>query len=253
MFIGYPKSGHSIIGSLIDAHRNAIIAHEYNVIGKIQTFKNRNDLFKQLYRQSATYAKKSKGGHFYAIDSQWNGNIPTGHDIQIIGDKRGGTTSELLTNHQIIDVRMKAIMKLTGVPIKLIHVIRNPFDVIASIERDLASRRSSAGNFFFNNCKNNIEIKNYVDQNNSDIELLEFRHENFVINPEKYMQEICNYLNLPVYDGYIQDCCSIINRIPSKSRYQRKWTEKEVKTVHAKIKNYSFLAGYEYTERENDE
>ena len=30
MFIGYPRSGHSLIGALLDAHPNIIIAHELN-------------------------------------------------------------------------------------------------------------------------------------------------------------------------------------------------------------------------------
>ncbi|PSP19753.1 MAG: sulfotransferase family protein [Cyanobacteria bacterium SW_5_48_44] len=30
MFIGYPRSGHSLVGSLLDAHPNIIIAHELN-------------------------------------------------------------------------------------------------------------------------------------------------------------------------------------------------------------------------------
>lgn len=29
IFVGYPRSGHSIIGSMMDAHQNIIISHEY--------------------------------------------------------------------------------------------------------------------------------------------------------------------------------------------------------------------------------
>ncbi len=32
LFVGYPRSGHSLIGSMIDAHPNAIIAHEVPLI-----------------------------------------------------------------------------------------------------------------------------------------------------------------------------------------------------------------------------
>ncbi len=35
MFIGYPRSGHSLIGSLLDAHPNIIISHELNVLKKL--------------------------------------------------------------------------------------------------------------------------------------------------------------------------------------------------------------------------
>ena len=32
MFIGYPRSGHTLISSLLDAHPNAIVTNEFNVI-----------------------------------------------------------------------------------------------------------------------------------------------------------------------------------------------------------------------------
>ena len=32
MFIGYPRSGHSLIGSLLDVHPNAIVAHELDAL-----------------------------------------------------------------------------------------------------------------------------------------------------------------------------------------------------------------------------
>ena len=32
MFIGYPRSGHSLVGSLLDAHSQVVIAHEMNVL-----------------------------------------------------------------------------------------------------------------------------------------------------------------------------------------------------------------------------
>ena len=32
VFIGYPRSGHSLIGSLLDAHPEVIVSDEYNVV-----------------------------------------------------------------------------------------------------------------------------------------------------------------------------------------------------------------------------
>ena len=32
MFIGYPRSGHSLVGSLLDAHPQIILAHELNAL-----------------------------------------------------------------------------------------------------------------------------------------------------------------------------------------------------------------------------
>ena len=48
MFIGYPRSSHSLVGAMLDAHPEIIIPHEYDVIqnwGK--------------YNQSSTVSKKN--------------------------------------------------------------------------------------------------------------------------------------------------------------------------------------------------
>ena len=34
-FAGYPRSGHSMIGSVMDAHPNMVIAHEYFFITEV--------------------------------------------------------------------------------------------------------------------------------------------------------------------------------------------------------------------------
>jgi hypothetical protein len=35
LFVGYPRSGHSLIGSIMDAHPNVIIAHEVRLCGDL--------------------------------------------------------------------------------------------------------------------------------------------------------------------------------------------------------------------------
>ena len=62
MFIGYPKSGHSMIGSLIDAHKNAIIAHEFNIINKLKNpfLHNKQKLFDSLYQHSKKISSNVK-------------------------------------------------------------------------------------------------------------------------------------------------------------------------------------------------
>ena len=38
MFIGYPRSGHSLVGAILDAHPEMIVAHEYNILEKWPKF-----------------------------------------------------------------------------------------------------------------------------------------------------------------------------------------------------------------------
>ena len=88
MFIGYARSGHTLIGSLLDAHPNMVVANEYNILEKWKTYaeKNRNKqyLFQELYTNSYREAHYGDTSHVncisstkykYAVPNQWQGNF----------------------------------------------------------------------------------------------------------------------------------------------------------------------------------
>ena len=58
LFVGYRRSGHSIIGSMMDAHPNMVISHEFNILPRCmlparRPFpKNKSAIFNALYRNS---------------------------------------------------------------------------------------------------------------------------------------------------------------------------------------------------------
>ena len=42
LFIGYPRSSHSLIGALLDAHPEIVIPHEYDILGRWNEFRSVN-------------------------------------------------------------------------------------------------------------------------------------------------------------------------------------------------------------------
>ena len=85
MFFGYSRSGHTLISSLIDAHPNAIVANEFDVISKWQKWdtadKNKYFLFDQLYlnskEEAETGCRSATVPHWYnySVPSQWQGKF----------------------------------------------------------------------------------------------------------------------------------------------------------------------------------
>ena len=93
LFIGYERSGHSLVSALLDAHPNMVIADELHALRAWQRFpkenKTRNHLFQALYSNSVQLAQKGErssedcksilGGYKYHVPNQWqgyfNGNI----------------------------------------------------------------------------------------------------------------------------------------------------------------------------------
>ena len=79
MFIGYPRSSHSLMGSLLDAHPEIIIPHEYHLIGMWERYKSPDVikhnlqkylLFHDLHKLSKTQALFGIRGKNYVLNRQ---------------------------------------------------------------------------------------------------------------------------------------------------------------------------------------
>ena len=94
MFIGYPRSSHSLVGSLLDAHPQIIISNEYHIIEKWHIYRDdalKNSgmqkylLFYNLHSMStwqATFGSRAKDPAFiddlinsYNVPGAWQGSF----------------------------------------------------------------------------------------------------------------------------------------------------------------------------------
>ena len=63
--------------------------------------------------------------------------------LKVMGDKKGGKTSKILIDPSNMS-RLEEIRELVQVPMKFIHVVRNPFDNISTMTLRKASKRNAA-------------------------------------------------------------------------------------------------------------
>ena len=69
--------------------------------------------------------------------------LTTCFSYKVIGDKKGGVTSEILIDPSNMR-KLEAIRQIVQVPMKFIHVHRNPFDNIATMMLKKSSSRNAA-------------------------------------------------------------------------------------------------------------
>lgn len=60
LFIGYPRSGHSLVGSLVDAHENAVISHELDSILYLNYGFGKERLLSLILDNSKKYAREGR-------------------------------------------------------------------------------------------------------------------------------------------------------------------------------------------------
>ena len=129
MFVGNGRSGSTLVGSLLDAHQNIVIANELDIFHYIDLRYRRNLLFSILLEQSKYFSKNGKkgsGGYVYDVSNQWQGKFKT---IKIIGNKKiSRNTKRLHSNPELLD-KLRSIINLK---IKFIHIMKNPYDAITT-------------------------------------------------------------------------------------------------------------------------
>ena len=109
-----------------------VIAHEADSLRYVRPGITRNQLFAILLERDSEFA---------AVERRWNGfdySLP-GLDqgrftrLRVIGDKHAGRAARRLRDEPELLDRLRAV---ADVPIRVLHITRNPFDNIASIARN---------------------------------------------------------------------------------------------------------------------
>ncbi|MDJ1184686.1 hypothetical protein [Roseofilum casamattae] len=248
MFLGYPRSGHSLVGGLIDAHPNAIVGNELNALKYIQNGFNRWQIYYLLLEYSRFFYDSSqcrvpaknipKGRAKYQVPNQYNGKFTT---LTTIGDKRGGGTTRMLSTQPEL---LQYLRDEIALPIKFIHVVRNPYDNISTILRKNPSKTmQDAIDAYFILAETNEKLLKKIDNN----DVFQIALESFIANPQGILEQLLSgFLNLPVTAQYLQDCSNIVFASPNKSRFQVDWNDDAIAQVQQRLEQISFLNHYSY-------
>lgn len=241
LFVGYPRSGHSLIGSLLNAHPDAVISHELNVLTLVRRGYLRAQLFDRILARDRRRARR--GGDIsrydYEVPGQWQGRVRV---LRVLGDKKGCGTTRLLRRRPglltVLETRIQC-------PVKLIHVVRNPFDNVATMVRREASKgrpatpaRSLSG--YRRLCETNATVLATAPPGST----CTIRLEDLIADPPAALAELCAFLELGAPPDYLRDCSSIVFSSPRRTRGQIEWAPADVEAVNELIAAHPFLSGY---------
>ncbi len=127
IFLGYPRSGHSLVGSVLDAHPEAVIAHEQDLLRYLKYGFDRERLLALLMRNSMRFMEEGRhwSGYSYELPGQQQGSY---RKLRVIGDKKGANSTRRLARKPELLERLHQKM---GVPLRIVHVIRDPLDNVS--------------------------------------------------------------------------------------------------------------------------
>ena len=273
IFVGFARSGHSIVGSQMDAHPDMIIAHEYNVLKNIKKqFTSKNgplSFFNSLYRNSHDNAvngwrseKDVRKGYSLSMSQEsWQGRV---RRLRVIGDKAGSMT---IQEHKRDPTKclylVDKVQGTLGISVKAIRVLRNPYDNIAT--RFLYSTKKSKQKLHVP--RNSSEIggfkkhaitTNYISKflklvsmankiiTDCHLPVLDVHLSDLIGQPMSVMRDICDYVGVECSVEYLELCAGKLFQSLSKTRSLVKWSQEQIDNVMQNIRRYSEFSRYSY-------
>ena len=261
-FIGWARSCHSVIGSMLDAHPNIIVAHEFFLfekLGRDPQLRNRSIMFNKLYSNSYKGAingwrsdKNTVKGYNFQMAGSWQGQFSK---LKVIGDKSGkdSVTQFRLKGKQLYEQFKKVVM----LPLKTLHVIRNPFDIIATellyqATSDHTKIAATRNNKYTNFNLLNRVISNFIMLSTALTNMVtglnlsphQVYCDDLVADPIKTISGICDYLEVECSAEYLQMCADKIYKEVSMTRDLVTWNPKTLPSLKKDLKKFPFFARY---------
>ena len=241
-FIGYSRSGHSVVAALLDAHPQIVMAHELRAVKYVNYGFGRDALYYLLFQMTKVrgHSWMRGGGYTYDVPGQWQGSF---EKIRVIGDKHGEFTVCTLADNPKLLQKLRDVVK---VPVRFIHVVRNPFDNIATMARRKAKQNSldirGTIDRYFRVCESVMKVTAMADR----VDVYDLRQEDFIQDPKGQLRNLCLWLGVEPSLDYLEACSSIVFESPHKSRHKIEWSEDLKQEVESKIRSFPFLEGYTF-------
>jgi hypothetical protein len=240
LFVGQPRTGHSLVGALLDAHPNALIAHELDALKYIAVGYDRRRLYALLVRKEQKRIAQghvSGSGYGYAVPGQWQGRYQR---MEMIGDKKGGRSTMRLGD----DIGLLGRLEDTvGVEVRTIRVVRNPYDVIATMHRRAPKRGFASLVDLFFALEETVEV---VRDQVGPRRFHELHLDDLIADPTGSMRGLCHFLDLSAPADYLDACRRVVFDAPSRTRDRAPWTPELLRRVAAASAEHAALTRYHF-------
>ena len=104
LFIGYSRSGSTLIGALLNSHPEAVIANELTMLQRLTPKTTKRALASRIVasdRAARLLTQYHCRGHSYAVPTQWQGTF---RHLRVMGDKKcRGNTRQLCKDPAALD------------------------------------------------------------------------------------------------------------------------------------------------------
>lgn len=262
-FVGFPRSGHTLIGAILDAHREAVIAHELDVMGLIDAGVSRHWLYRLILANADRFAAAGRhwNGFCYAVPGQAD---TTDLPPRIIGDKKGDWVARrLLAKPELVETLQARVRDRA----KWILVTRHPLDNIATMSlrkgghydrlriecpgaafapalraaqfdgRIAQTVRDDMIADYRSLCDGVAVLKRQIDPSDWH----EVQYEQVVAEPAQQIAALLRFVGLAEEADFVRRAASIVRDGKTPSREKIAWRDEQRAAVAELIETFDFL------------
>jgi hypothetical protein len=243
VFIGHVKSGGSLVGSMLDAHPQALVSDEVDLLRYVEAGFDREQLCHLVEKGSRREAMKGRvtarrlDPYSLAVPGSLQGRSA---DVRVLGDVRAGPTTRRLGEHPELLDRLEEVMAPTEV--RLVHVVRNPFDPISAMVRRGGRTFANATEDYAAQCRRLLRLRTAIPPER----LLTVRYEEFTDDPRGRLAGLCTFLGLELDAEHLEACAGVVQKGRPGERTSVDWPEDAIVPVEALIESVPFLQGYRW-------
>ncbi|PHI20306.1 sulfotransferase family protein [Lewinellaceae bacterium SD302] len=249
-FLAPPRSGNTLVGSLLDAHPEMVIAHEMDSMHYFQAAYQRSQIDYLLLDNSRKFTEEGRQwmGYNYQVPGQWQGKY---RQLKVLGDKSGGRSARRILHAKNFEPLRDMIAKLGDRELVFLHIIRNPYDNITTMMKRTNKRKGKT-----EQPENLLKKIDHFFQHSAGIQKLydlgEYRiisvhHEVLVSDTANELRRICNALGLEASQEYLDACAGVVWAKPKKTRHGSDlWSAEMIDLVSREMQSFPWFERYSY-------
>jgi hypothetical protein len=229
IFMRYKRSGSALLVNLLDAHPNAIFVRNEELYGKFERWEEPELIYNHLYNFTKRYRSKpfSANGYKYPIAGVGYAENPI-----VIGHK--SSTRRFLPMAEDAE-KMETFQKAVGLPLKHLHLVRDPYDQVNARWQQKEFRRKNAPlGELIDHVREQTE-GNYKMFKQAD-DYYQLHYEDLRSHPAGTMSAVCTFLGLPVTSDHLNSCRELVTQAPEKEAGT--WTGADRSAVEKLIADY---------------
>jgi hypothetical protein len=235
LIIGNARSGSTILGAVLDAHPNMVVANETIESGHLWRGLDGGKILAGIFQNAEQQALESTRSAVCGQKSAWPPSKK--QDIRVVGDKIWNPATLFLHGKYNL---IPSLEERVVAPVALIHACRNPFDAISSMHLKSGAPVGDRIRWYSVHCEAVAAISERMPGNR----FLHVHHEELIQRPSVVLANCCRFLDVPFSDAYLERCKPLLLGVPRQTRRQVEWTALEIDRVRELMDSFHWLERY---------